>query len=98
MGPGVVINKRTEPRSYEIATQNGSILRRNPRHLKETGKEQEKTIEFEEVGDDINTPTQPQKQTTITTQEPTPKTTLPIEHIYHTRSGRASVKPTRLDL
>ena len=36
--PGIVVNKRPEPRSYEVSTQNGNILRRNRRHLKEMGK------------------------------------------------------------
>ena len=34
--PGVVVSKHTTPRSYNIQTTNGNILRRNRQHLKRT--------------------------------------------------------------
>jgi transposase InsO family protein len=38
--PAIVQERRDEPRSYNIQTERGSVLRRNRRHIRETGGEQ----------------------------------------------------------
>ena len=101
--PGVVVSKRPEPRSYEIVTQNGNILRRNRRHIKETGEKHFEEPESKVPDTDNNTVTRTtQSQSPTPKQTPqkqtTPKTTMQTGQVYHTRSGRASVKPSKLDI
>lgn len=106
--PGVVVNKRQEPRSYEVRTENGNILRRNRRHIKET-EERHEERQYQESHEQTtqhrmheqSQQTTPKQNThTVQTdnkQTPT-KTKQNDEQIYHTRSGRAIVKPEKLDL
>ena len=53
--PGVVVSEHTAPRSYNIQTTNGNILRRNQRHLKRTPESPpglDYSIYDDEVADD----------------------------------------------
>ena len=47
--PGTVNYKRPEPRSYEVKTQSGSVLRRNKSHLRPAGTEVIVTEPMDEV-------------------------------------------------
>ena len=92
--PAVVTKVRNEPKSYEVTTPNGSVLRRNRAHireipLKETTKIQPKKVRFMDEPNNSPTP----KPASVVKNQPTncgqEGTTMT------TRSGRAVRMPTR---
>ncbi|KAJ8018989.1 hypothetical protein HOLleu_42692 [Holothuria leucospilota] len=84
--PATISKQSTEPRSYEILTETGQTLRRNRRHLKETG---EKMVPHA-TGEDL----EPQhSQTPHKTNDSNQNTNH--NKPYITRSGRI-VKPRQI--
>ena len=64
--PAVVINKHPNPRSYNIQTPQGTVLRRNRRHLRPTKETFAPSDDSDYYCDDdlvINTPSDPQMPT-----------------------------------
>ena len=93
--PAQVVQRSGEQRSYIIETPNGSILRRNRRHLQDI-QPAEKRVHFSErlaenTGPDAAvTPPDPPPA-------PTPEEQRPYSP-YKTRSGRVIVPPSRPDM
>ena len=92
--PAVVTKVCKEPRSYEVKTPNGSVLRRNRSHIRDvplTGaaKAQPRKIQFNKEPDNSSTPTEPDvvKKSQSTAQHDQSAAT--------TRSGRVVRKPSR---
>ncbi len=86
--PAQVINKAPEPRSYWVQ-HNGTNLRRNRRHLLQTGE----TV-YEEQLPPVDTPETVSNQPSHT--KPAAETTEPETNTCRTRSGRAVVRPAYL--
>ncbi len=83
--PGIIQQPDSTPRSYQVETH-GTVLRRNRRHLIHT------------------TPSADHQSSTSSTTQPEGGMTLPTSDVQSqqtsvtTRSGRLSVKPTKLNL
>ena len=99
--PATVAEKCHEPRSYIVRTPNGSILRRNRRHIRDL-EPVKKRVTFDI---DPQTPSQSSPQPPVTTpprvNTPTPPPLhQPTVHHpeYKTRSGRLVRKPEKLSL
>lgn len=85
--PATVQSKRPEPRSYEVESASGGILRRNRKLIRETG---EKRVTFQEQAD-VQTDEGQVPPELVQHNEGSKQT-------YTTRSGRTVRKPERLDL
>ena len=100
--PAEVSKVRPEPRSYEVATPNGSILRRNRSHLREmpNGTTQKqivpKRVHFEDDSDrsEVMRQSQNKTQTHKQRQHHTSNTRSDTTH-YTTRYGREIRRPSR---
>ena len=107
---GKVIRKCDQPRSYEVPTQKGSVLRCNRRHLLKTIEPFEKdcAIDYDDIV--INDHTQPQT-TVLPTSKIIQPSKIPQEQTslqqdkepvriqyYKTRSGRLIKPPSKLNL
>ncbi|XP_072035154.1 uncharacterized protein [Amphiura filiformis] len=80
--PAVVTGVQQEPRSYELTTPNGSVLRRNRAHIRgmpqsETNKIQPRKVRFED--EPINSPSP--KETSIEKQKPVPNPPLDVSTV-----------------
>lgn len=90
---GTILNKRPEPRSYEVLTSSGQTLRRTRRHIRETGEKSKAQHESEQViqqDDQDNT----LDSHTHNSQSNNDKQT---QNTYVTRSGRHVRRPKRFD-
>lgn len=93
--PAVVTNTCKEPKSYEVKTPNGSVLRRNRSHIRDmplqkTAKTLPRKVQFQEEPDDSAT----SKKPAVVKQKPKPE--VPQEQkATTTRSGRVTRKPSR---
>lgn len=88
--PGKIVSQRSEPRSYDIETPTGGILRRNRRHIK-VG---ERSVSFEDQqyqdGDDSSD--------TDSIESTTQGQVSEGDEYYHTRAGRRVIPRKVLDL
>ena len=104
--PGVVTSKTSEPRSYNVLTPNGNILRRNRSHIRETGEKHTRVNM-----DDTEPPDLPQPATKMPVvvavppnspntsgSVPTPAPQVKEPDGCTTRSGRTVRQRQRLDL
>ena len=84
---GRVVRRLSQPRSYDVDTPSGHVLRRNRRHIRQTG-EAYKQPQPHINTDDHHTP--PRQNTNTSNQNNNSQ--------YTTRYGRHVRKPDRLDL
>ena len=49
---GVIVSKHTTPRSYNIRSANGNILRRNRRHINRTSESPPEPDYYDDIADD----------------------------------------------
>lgn len=96
---GSITNRRKEPRSYEVQTSSGHILRRNRRHLKPT-QERGFMPSHQHASRDILSDVQDHHTQNAQTEQTQSKSNTPSNHHqpYTTRSGRTIKKPERYNL
>ena len=104
--PGVVTSKTSEPRSYNVLTPNGNILRRNRSHIRETGEKHTRVNMDDSEPPDLPQPA-PQMPVVVTVPPNSPNTSgsalTPAHQVKEpdgctTRSGRTVRQRQRLDL
>jgi len=106
--PAVVHSRRSEPRSYNVETTNGRVLRRNRRHIRETGENRD-IHENDNIQDNNeHTETMQTRASLYANGKPNAhaqvnarantRTCNEQNQIYHTRSGRPVIKPDKLNL
>ena len=91
--PGVVLRAHKTPRSYIIKTDDGTVLRRNRRHLRQT-KEVTTTLRNSNIDDDVGDTVVNDTPKATSDQ---PSSALPLTDISGTRSryGRIIRPPLR---
>ena len=99
--PATVQRVCPEPRSYEVETQNGGLLRRNRRHIQHTAEPPRRGITSQDMepqwkpAETVGCQTDKQIEQTIRpSSNETPQITNQ-EEIYRTWSGRIIRKPNR---
>ena len=102
---GTVIDKCDQPRSYKVLTQNGTILRRNRRHLLKTNKpfQQELPIDYDDIIIDHDYDDQEQTTELVKSKEKPSSRKHQVQENkelikdqYRTRSGRLVKPPQKL--
>ena len=93
--PAVVLNCHSAPRSYNIKTAKGRVLRRNRRHLKKTSEDPHNvTITIDDPFTTEDSPSAANQTPPVVSVEP-PHSRLTSVHEERTRSGRVIRPPTR---
>ena len=87
--PGVVVDKRPEPQSYEIETENGSVLRWNRRHIRETGEKFERNKQHDTEIEIAETPENKTPKLQTQSQTPPPPHTVQITFTAPDQAVRA---------
>ena len=92
--PAIVVEKMNEPKRYNVKTENGSIYRRNWKHLLKIESDEDQTTELSHDEDEAKIVYI--KSEDVTNDEE--KIIKPKETIseIRTRSGRISKRPNRL--
>ena len=91
----MVLNQHSAPRSYNIRTAEGRVLRRNRRHLKKTSENSPNvTITIDDPFTTEDSPSAANQTPPVVSVEPRHSRPAPV-YEKHTRSGRVIRPPTR---
>ena len=96
--PATVVGEAGTPRSYNVLSPSGRVLRRNRRHLLKTGEgEEEKRNEVSDAAETFQNASSTTEDTLPTTDFTTdePPNTEPNHEVMRTSSGRTVRKPSR---